>query len=388
MTGSVPVSQMLPGVHRVRKRRADGGVTEFWYAYRGGPQILRASAASDALLAREVAKGVAAAVTAYEGERKPTGDQKFVYGLITRYLAEMAENGGLAERTKADRRKFLDRARDELGEMEIRALESRRARKTLIDWRDQYKDKPKTADELLGAISTVLQWAADRGEISANPVKDFPRLYKANRAEVIWEPEHLATLFAHADLEFEHAVRFAALTAIRESDLVDVPWTAVGEHAIVWQTRKSNRKRTIVVPITPPLRALLSEIPRRATTILTSSRGRPWTASGLAAALRRCRIAAKAQAEKIHGKAAKSGIEELRLHDLRGTAATNFLLAGLEMPDVALILGWKPDRVREIAARYITGEAMGLAMVKRLGRNAPKTNAVNRPVNRGSRQGA
>jgi hypothetical protein len=38
--------------------------------------------------------------------------------------------------------------------------------------------------------------------------------------------------------------------------------------------------------------------------------------------------------------------------------------------------------VKEIAARYITGEAMGLAMIKRLGRNAPKTKSVNRAVNR------
>jgi hypothetical protein len=68
----------------------------------------------------------------------------------------------------------------------------------------------------------------------------------------------------------------------------------------------------------------------------------------------------------------------LRFHDLRGTAATNFPVAGFDLPDVAPILGWKPERVREIAARYITGEAMGLAMVKRLGRKPPKTKAVNR----------
>lgn len=383
MTASISVSQMLPGVHRVRKRTAAGGVTEFWYAWRGGPQIMRATAKSDTLLAREIARLTSAAAAAYDASRQSGGDDKFLYGLITRYLSS-PQFAGLAERTRRDRRKFLDKARSDVGEMELRALEARGARGALIRWRNQYQATPKTADELLGAVGVVLQWACDNGDIGVNPVKDFPRIYRVNRAEVIWEPQHLATLLSHAAPEFEHAVRLAALSALREHDLIRLPWSAVGERAIVWQTGKSRGRRTVVIPITPPLRALLNEIPKRATTVLASSRKRPWKLSGLAAALRRARLDAIEHAAKIHGKGAKTGIEGLRFHDLRGTAATNMLLAGLEIHEVAMVLGWKPDRVREIAARYVSGEAMGLAMVKRLGRNAPKTASVNRRVNRGS----
>lgn len=389
MAASISVSQVLPGVHRVRKPRADGGVTEFWYAWRGGPQILRATASSDTLLKREVAKLMPAALTAYEAARAPGGESQFLYGLIARYL----ESPGfleLAERTRRDRRKMLDKARVDIGDMELVALEAKGARASLLAWRNGYRSTPKTADELLGAVSVVLKWAHDNGDIGNNPLVDMPRLYRVNRAEIIWEPQHLAALLAHAAPEFEHAVRLASLTALRESDLIRLPWNAVGENSIVWQTGKSRGRRTVVIPVTPPLKALLAEIPKRATTILASSRNRPWKLSGLAAALRRCRIDALEHAQKIHGPDAKTGLEGLRFHDLRGTAATNFLLAGLEIQDVALVLGWKPDRVREIAARYISGEAMGLAMVKRLGRNAPKTTAVNRSVNpaSGARRGA
>ncbi len=89
----------------------------------------------------------------------------------------------------------------------------------------------------------------------------------------------------------------------------------------------------------------------------------------------------EAHAAKIAGvdydpeKPPTTGIEGLRFHDLRGTAATNFILAGLQLDEVAMILGWKLERVREIAARYVSGEAMGMAMVKRLGRNAPRAKA-------------
>lgn len=369
-----PLSEILPGVHRVRKDLARGRVAEYWYAWRGGPQILKVVETSDARLAQAVAAAAAAAVVKHAEVTAPgdRSDSRFFHGLVTRYLIAMDEDQGLAPRTKSDRRKHLDRARapDQLGEMEVRAFESRHARKFLIDWRDRFKATPKTADDLLGAVSTVLTWTVERGELARNPVEEFPRLYHVNRAEIVWEPHHLATLLQFADPEFALAVRFAALTGIREGDLMNVPWTAIGDSAIVWQTNKSNRRRTIVVPITPGLRALLAEIPKRATTILTSRKGKPWKAAGLAAGLRRARLAVLAHVQKVHGPETPSPIEGLRFHDLRGTAATNFIRAGLELSDVATILGWKLDRVREIATRYVTAQEIGLAMVQRINRNA------------------
>ena len=374
---------MLPGVHRVRKARADGGVTEFWYAWRGGPQILRATANSDALLAKAVAACMPEALKRYEAERRPAGDKRFLYGLITRYL-ESPAFGSLADRTRRDRRKHLDRVRQDIGQMELKALEARGARAALIKWRDRYERTPKTADELLGALSTVVQWAADRGELPANPVREFPRLYRVNRADVIWTPEDLANLFPHCAAELNHAVRLAALSGLRLGDLIKVPWSAVGQHAIVWQTGKSRGRRTVVIPIYPELAALISEIPRGASvTILNSARKRPWTEAGLESAFRRAKLDAEEAAIQA-GRDLKvsSGIRHLRFHDLRGTAATNFVRAGLDLQDVATVLGWSKAKVDQIAARYVTAEEIGLAMVEKLRRNRAKTESVNRAVNR------
>lgn len=374
---------MLPGSHRVRARLSGGRVAEYWYAWRGGPRILAAVAASDAALQVEIAKLTPAASRAYDECRAPKSDSITFFGLVTRYLAALENDKVLSDRTKRDRRTYLESARADLGTMEVRAFESRRARRLLIDWRDSYAHIPKTADARLEAVSAVLSWAVERDELATNPVKEFKRIYKVNRSEVIWEPHHLSALLRHAAPEFEHAVRLAALTGLREADLIQVPWSAVGVDAIVWQTGKSRGRRTVVIPITAPLRALLAVIPRRdATTILTSGRKLPWKASGLAAALRRCRIDEQMLVARQRGiefdpdNPPPTVIDGLRFHDLRGTAATNFLLDGLELSQVALILGWKPERVREIAARYVSGQAMGLAMVKQLGRNAPKTKAV------------
>lgn len=367
MTASLKATQMLPGLHRVRRQKG-GRLYEYWYAWRGGPQILAAAGANERALQAAVAKAAPDAVAKFRDASTPTEDNRTLYGLVTRYLHALAETK-LADRTKKDRRAHLDVARAELGDMELRALESRKARPFLIAWRDKRSATPKTADDLLGDLSTVFNWAVDRGELPRNPVADFPRIYRVDRADVIWEPQHLQLLLAHADSEAAHAVRLAAATGLRKNDLIRLPWTAVGEHSIVFQTGKSRGRKTIVIPMTAHVRAALADIPRGDhVTVLASSAGKPWKApaNGLDSAVRRARIAALEHVRKVHGPKAETGLDGLRFHDLRGTAATNFIRAGLPLEDVAVILGWELERVQEIARRYVTAEAIGMGMIARI----------------------
>gem|GEM_PF-2487311 len=87
---------------------------------------------------------------------------------------------------------------------------------------------------------------------------------------------------------------------------------------------------------------------------------------GLGEYAQRARNDAEEAAQTRSGSEATAGLDGLRFHDLRGTAATNYILAGLPLDDVATILGWELQRVKEIARRYVTGEAIGLGMIARL----------------------
>lgn len=367
---SFQITHALPGLHRVRRAKADR-VFEYWYAWRGGPQVLAARASNTRTLARLVARQTPSAIDAYRRHIKTVGqrpvDHLTLFGLITQYLEVMTADQSLAPRTKVDRRKLLDRVRTELGEMTLTALTSAKARAFLLDWRDQRAATPKTADELLGALSLVLNWAVNRGRLASNPVANFPRIYEVNRAEIIWEPHHLQAVLAEADPPVAVALRLAAATGLRKNDLIALPWSAVKEHAIVWQTGKSRGRKTVVIPITEDVRAVLDDLDRgECPTVLQTSDGLPWTppGNGLDSGVRRARLEAD-EAAKRSGKAS-AGLEGLRFHDLRGTAATNFIRAGLPLDDVATILGWELNRVKEIARRYVTGEAIGLGMIARL----------------------
>lgn len=85
---SLPITRMLPGVHRIRRAKANR-VFGYWYAWRGGPQILAAQASCSRSLARQVACKALAAMEAYRyqlrTDRRPV-DKVTLFGLITRYL--------------------------------------------------------------------------------------------------------------------------------------------------------------------------------------------------------------------------------------------------------------------------------------------------------------
>lgn len=346
---------MLPGVHKVRRVLTSGGVAEYWYAWRGGPQILCARGRSDAELDRHVEKAAAAAVAAYQQLLKPAAAEAELSGLIQKYLGS-AEYARLAPRTKADLRKALDVVRDGLGTMPIRALEAPRTRQVLIAWRDKFKGTPKTADTRLGALALVINWAKQRGDLNANPLEDWPRLYRSNRAEAIWAKCDLVRLLRNADANFRRAVLLAAFTGLRLDDLVKLTWADVGRDAITLTTAKSRGRRVVVIPITPKTRAILDQIGRKDVgAVLTHSRGTPWTGWGLQTAMQRHKAAA--------------GIRGLRFHDLRGTAATQFIRAGLPLADTATIMGWTPVKTETIARRYVTGEALAAGMLERLRKN-------------------
>lgn len=351
---------MLPGVHRVRASAAGGKLAEYWYAWRGGPRIMKAVAAGESTLAREIARHLPAATAAYHAALRPARADAFLSGLITRYLegeggAPAGHLAHLAPRTMRDLRLALDTVRADLGELELVALSARGARRMLLEWRDRYAAKPRTADARMDALARVLAWAKDREIIDDNPLTDWPRLYSVNRAEAIWTKADLVKLLRGAPAPFRNAVLLAILTGLRGGDLVRLQWSHVGKDAISLPTGKSRGRRHVVIPITRKLGALLHRIGRRDVgTVLVSASGRPWTLDGLKTAMQR---------EK-----ADKAIVGLRFHDLRGTAATNFIRAGLPIVDVALIMGWDRERTAALAS-YVTAEAVAAGMLERLRRN-------------------
>jgi len=203
-------------------------------------------------------------------------------------------------------------------------------------------------------LSRVLSYAVEEGKIVGNPCEGIKALYSGDRSEIIWTAADISNLKAAASAEIAYAVDLAAHTGLRLGDLLRLSWSHVGDDAIVITTGKSKHRREAIVPLYDGLRAVLAAIPKRSTTILTNSKGRPWTRNGFGSSFNKAKIAAD------------MGEANLHFHDLRGTAATRFYTAGLSERVIAEIMGWEEDHVAGIIRRYVDRSAATKAIIRQL----------------------
>jgi integrase len=268
----------------------------------------------------------------------------------------------LATSTQKKWSPWLDEICDHFGGLQVAQFDRpQKIQPAIRKWRYQWAETPRTADLGMQVLSRVLSFAIDPlGKIGHNPCEGIKRLYEgSNRADIIWTDSDIEALRKIASPELALAIDLASHTGLRRGDLVRVCWSHVREHAIVMPTGKSRGRTEVVIHLYPALRDLVARIPKRATTILAHSRNRPWTVSGLENAVQRAK--------------AKAGISDLHLHDLRGTAATRFYVAGIEERTIAEMLGWDEESVKRIIRKYVGRNAATEAVVRRLGEHKSGT---------------
>lgn len=288
-----------------------------------------------------------------------TPDHNRVHALIAAYKASH-DFRKLADSTKKEWMRWLDRIGAHFGELRIAQFDRpQKIRPVIRRWRNEYADRPRTADYGMQVLSRLLSFAVDEGKIAGNPCEGIKGLYGNDRSEIIWTDADIAQLRAGKDgepcaAEIMFAVDLAAHTGLRLGDLLRLSWSHIGNEAITLSTGKSRGRREAIIPIYDDLRTLLNRIPKRATTVLTSSKKRPWTADGFNSSFYMAKV--------------KAGLldRDLHFHDLRGTAATKFYIAGLNVRVIAEIMGWEEQTVEKIIRRYVGRQAATKAAIAQL----------------------
>lgn len=334
----------VKGIHRVTAK----GRT-YVYAWRGGPRL--ESEPGTPAFFDELALAHA---------RAREGDRSKISGLCIMFRAS-SDWKGLADKTRTEWARWLDRIQIHFGDYSIRQFSRPRViRPRIRAWRAKYAATPRAADMGLQVLSRLLTFAVENDKLDANPCGGLGKLYKSNRAGLIWTPGDLAELKKHAAPELYRVAELAALTGLRKSDVLRLSWSHVGKHALEIRTGKTGK--TAVVPLYDDLRAFLAGIKRQSTRVLLNTEGRPW-GSGFNSSWNRAVKAAKIN---------------LHFHDLRGTAATRFFLASLSLREIAEILAWSEDQVERIINTYVRKDAILLERIERM--NGAGTESVKLPV--------
>jgi len=329
----------LKGLMKVKKTLATGKTIYYCYAWRGGPLLKNKNGEpiqpGDPLLVRAFA----------EATKDRFVDPSETMGkLITEYKAS-SEFTSKSEKTRKSYSHYLDMIREKFGDRPLAVIQNPKQRGRFKEWRDTMSETPRAADYAWSTLARVLSFAKDRGRISVNVCERGGRLYEADRAERIWTEDDVRRMLALHRPEISAALLLALWTGQRQGDLLKAAWTNYDGAAL--RVKQGKTKARVAVPLAMSIRTMLEGMPKKAVTILTNTRGKPWTSDGF---------------RTSWGKACKeAGIVGLTFHDLRGTAVTRLALSGCSTAQIASITGHSLKDVESILDAHYLGSKIELA---------------------------
>jgi len=270
-------------------------------------------------------------------------------------------------------RRLLTAIEAKFGRVPIDAMADPRFAGDALDWRDEIAiKKPREADNRMIVFGRLLSWGKKRHKISANVLESYERIYRTDRSDKIWLPEHIVAMQQAANPELWPVFLGGLYTGLRQSDLRRLPWSAYDGHAITWRItkrRKGDAGVKVTIPCTRALRSLLDSLPRRGPLIFTTATGRAWQKRYLA---RQFELARARAAERLRE------IAELHFHDLRGTAITMLAEAGATVPEIAAITGHSYRAINTILEKYLPRtKHLGEMAISKL-ENSGRTDFANR----------
>jgi integrase len=272
-------------------------------------------------------------------EKKAARMAPTVRDLATDYL----ENHAIPKKHPASvttDKAMLDKAiLPKLGNIKISAVSRPDIEKLHISLRG----KPYAANRVLALLSKMFSLACEWGWRADNPVKGIPRFDEDRRQRWLSE-EELARLWAaleqHTNRRAANAVKLMLLTGSRRNEVLSATWDEFDMERGRWTkpSHHTKQKRTEHVPLSRAAIALLSAMQAEADAEY------PFLFPGNAP-------------EKPLGDIKKFwhrvrqevGIEDVRLHDLRHTYASNLVSRGVSLHIVGRLLGHTQSQT---TARY------------------------------------
>ena len=197
-------------------------------------------------------------------------------------------------------------------------------------WFDDFsRTAPGNANHGLALLRQILNFAAARGHVDTNPVRDIQR----NRRPVLTRflsREEVDRLHRVLDRQTGRGQRQQAdivllllLTGCRRGEIVQLRWSEVDDGRLILQESKTGRR---TVPLNTQARAVLERQPRGTSPFVFPSPRDP----------SRPRSRNLTLWNRVRREA---GIEDVRLHDLRHTVASHAVMNGVPVPVVSRLLG-------------------------------------------------
>ena len=293
--------------------------------------------------ARRQGDGLLARIRAGEEPGSGTGSEggPTVADLAERYLREHVEVRCKPATVTGYRQVIGKHVLPPLGKVPLSAL----SREHVAELHYRLRKTPVAANEAVGALSRMLNWAEAWGLVPAgsNPC-GFVTRYRTRRPErFLTEQEFRRLGQALDELEAEGrlpvhaaaAIRLLMLTGCRSGEVLGLRWEDVALERNEVRLRESKTGPR-VVPLSPAAARILAGVPRLA--------GNPWVIAGREPGERLTHLA-----YFWYPVRERAGLEDVRLHDLRHSFASRALALGEDLAMIGKLLGHKKIQT---TARY------------------------------------
>lgn len=318
----------LTGIHKVKRKLANGQTRVHYYAWRGGPKMTAApgTPAFAAEFARYKQGANTKAVDTLET-------------LIERFTGPDQRNPdflALAETTRADHLYAFKLIRAQWPRLPVALTQKKGMKADIRQWHRSFTANPRKADKLLFSLSKVFSYAVKDELIEKNPCAGIDRLYSGSRRDSVWTPAQIATYRHGASPHLLLAFEMALHTGQRQGDLLGLSWKDYdGLHL---QFRQSKTDKRVKVRVHARLKAMLDPLPKDSLRILLNSRGRPWTKDGFKTSWGK-------ECDRLR-------IKGVTFHDLRGTFITERRREGSTVEQIASISGHSISEVRTVLEKH------------------------------------
>ncbi|MGX9120288.1 tyrosine-type recombinase/integrase [Mesorhizobium sp. BHbsci] len=347
----------IKGIHKVKRKLADGSIRVHYYAWRGGPSMM--SQPRTEAFALEYAKHRADAVPV---------TVETLASLIDRFTGTDHEPNpdfiALAETTRADHRYAFRLIKAKWPSLPAKLTQQKGMKAEIRKWHRSFAANPRKADKLLFSLSKVFSYAVADELIDKNPCTGIGRLYEGSRKDIVWSKAQIALFRQNSPVHLLLPFEIAINTAQRQGDILAMTWKDYdGTHLQIRQSKGGKRVR---VRVHRDLRAALDALPHDTMRICTNSRGRPWTKDGF---------------KTSWGKeCARLKIDGVTFHDLRGTFITERKREGSTAEQIAGVTGHSISEINSVLERHYLADDQQAsdAVILRMERNTKRTKSVNR----------
>lgn len=244
--------------------------------------------------------------------------------------------------TKRTYRNILDRFRASYGEGPAKALRPTHIKAIL----DKTATRPGAARNLLKALRSLFEYAAERGTVPNNPTTNVK--FKAPKSDGFraWTEDDIEAFRKHWPDGSRARLALALLlyTGQRRSDVVRMGRQHIREGCIqVRQKKRGVDAPVLSIPIHPDLKAELDALPKEHLTFLMTAYGKPMSEAGFTNWFVQC--------AKDAGLPARSSP-----HGLRKAAARRLAEAGCSAHEIMAITGH--ESLKEVE-RYTSTASQG-----------------------------